>query len=184
MNWIYGIYVSWDWGVLCPFYCLRWWYPQLLVHCIGISADPIQWRLIVCHNEKGNGKQGNMDVSLMDKILCTSSGVCAQAGIITIFVLQSLLGFPDGCWIFDDPLLVRSKCSVEILLADLGCWVEWLHDYAVTIALNSLTHGPKKRLQSGEDPHTPSHFHCPHAVADYMSACGPWFIGRVVAGSS
>ena len=62
-----------------------------------------------------------MDVSLMDKILCTSSGVCAQAGIITIFVLQSLLGFPDGCWIFDDPLLVCSKCSVEILLADLGC---------------------------------------------------------------
>lgn len=68
--WIYGIYVSWDWGVLFPFYCRRWWYPQLLVHCIGISADPIQWRLIVCHNEKGNGKQGNMDVSLMDKILC------------------------------------------------------------------------------------------------------------------
>ena len=77
---------------------------------------------------KETGNRETWTFLLMDKILCTewedfSSGICAKADIITLFVLQSLLGFPDGCWIFDNPLLVRSKCSVEILLADLECWM-------------------------------------------------------------
>ena len=67
------------------------------MHCIGISADPIQWRLIVGHTEK---ETANMDIFLMDKILCTEWDMnhpeYVQEQELSRFVSQSLLGFPDG----------------------------------------------------------------------------------------